>query len=346
MHPAQRFWRLALVASMLGAVTAGCRGCATEQDRAAPDATTDATSSASPDASSRDTRTDLVRHDCTGVEPAVVDCPDTRGPGDALIHFSERLTEIPADHRPPTATFWDIGRAALAATSDLEITKLAYAERVHVQNAALHLALEAERGKQGDLARAAAATVRKLAFDVAQREASREPRGLDGWLGPPTTWAERTKAGEMFHEVIFLQTRLLRIIRTPVLHANFTQLFAVDVEGRPFLTSVVGSIEIRRGEANTSPACVAIASPERVRCGAAAGLAAVRDFGELPKNHFLVQRVGDRLPCNGCHTAAAESDGMLLGVFAVDAGASSAELARREALLVETLSRSLAKLSR
>ncbi len=325
----------------LALAVTGCRACATD-----PPEPSHRTADSS-DASSPEPRDDLVRVDCDGLEPRVDACPASRGDGDALIRFSEKLTEVPARHLPPPPTFWDEGRAAVQAASPLAAPAMGYAERVHVQNAALHLALAAAHAGEGELSHAAVAVVRKLAFPVDGRpRRAPPPASLEAWLGPSASWTERSKPGPMFHETVFSETRLLRMVRTPSLHANFTELLAVDAAGHPFLTSVVGSIEIRRGDENTAPACVALASPERMRCGAAAGVAAVRDVSALPKNHFFGRAAGGRLPCNGCHSAAGDPDGLLSGTINVDAASMDGEIARREALLADTVAGKLAPLWR
>lgn len=339
------FRALAVSAAVAALVagTSGCRSCASSPTGSRETREAGAPASfPAPEPSVDDSRTDLVRHDCRGIEPVVTTCPESHGPSDGLVSAAETLTEIPARHEAPGSAFWDGARAALGAAKDVDAAKLAYAERVHVQNAALYLALSAAHASEATLAGDAARLVRRLAFATKERaRGSDAARDVATWLGSPATWRERSKTTPMFHETVFRETRLVRIVRTPSLHANYTQLLAVDVEGRPFLTPVVGSIEIRRGEEHTSPACLGMPSLSRVRCDVAAGLAAVTDLRELPKNHFFRGAPEGRLPCNSCHTAKADDDGMLLGMADVDPGGVVAELARREALLVESVARAL-----
>src|SRR6185295_8800728 len=106
--------------------------------------------------------------------------------------------------------------------------------------------------------------VRRLAF-VPEERPIRSAESIEAWLGPRAGWTERTKASPLFHEVVQQHTRVFRLVKTPSLRANFSELVAVDTRGAPFVTSVVGSIEIRRGESADSAACLALTSPARLR---------------------------------------------------------------------------------
>src|SRR6185295_2516311 len=142
--------------------------------------------------------------------------------------------------------------------------------------------------------------VRRLAF-VPEERPIRSAESIEAWLGPRAGWTERTKASPLFHEVVQQHTRVFRLVKTPSLRANFSELVAVDTRGAPFVTSVVGSIEIRRGESADSAACLALTSPARLRCGAFGGLIDVHDVGELPRSHFTSRDEHGFLKCNDCH---------------------------------------------
>lgn len=251
-----------------------------------------------------------VVYDCAGFGPAPPRDCSSREPSDDLVDFAERLPEIEASHFPPDPAYWTRAEAALAAAESASTASLE--ERVLVQNAALHLSLAAG-SPAPTLAARAKALVKKLAF---KERPPAEPVGLEAWLGPASEWHERSvTTSPLFHEAIFLHTRTLRLIHTPSIRANFAQLVAVDDGGKPFVTGVVASIEIRRGFATDSPACVVLASPARVRCKSAGGLEAVASPDRFPQTHFLAHDE-TRVRCNGCHPGP--SSDVVMGLRLID----------------------------
>ena len=286
----------------------------------------------------------LVAHDCAGLGPQARPCAPDPAPWDALLEAGERLTEVPAMHRPPEGAWWAPLDTALAQASSAPLERMTTSERIALQNTALFLSLEA-RGKKDDLAARAMALVRRLAFPSATRPQSNEPDvGLDDWLGPRTAWIERSRASvPLLHEILHESTRVVRLVRTPSLRANFSQLVAVDDRGDPFVTSVVGSIEIRRGDARDAAACVILPSAAQLRCARGAGLAAVTDVQSLPNSHFLGHEASGALRCNQCHDTPSSGFDVALGTFDLDAGATADDLAARRALVLDRLRAALAK---
>lgn len=281
--------RALIFAAMLG----GCGRCASEPvaiDAGAPETSAITTSGAS------------VTYDCAGVEPETADdaCDARRKPTDDLVDLSEQLPEIAAEHVPDLAKYWARAKSALDGAERVDIASLGAEERVLVQNAALHVAL-VSAGNDGALASRAKAFVRKLAFHDRPRA---EPEGLEAWLGPKDAWEDRTTPMKpLFHERIFHETRVLRLVRTKTVRANFAQLVAIDDAGAPFVTGVVAAIEMRRGFGRDAPACVILASPARVRCKSRGGLQSSPNASGFPQSHFLAHDGDLLVRCNGCYTA-------------------------------------------
>jgi len=247
----------------------------------------------------------VVPYGCAGLGPEGA-CSSPPAPTDALVHVAERLAELAALHRPPGEDWWrpvsaavDAAGAAAAPSTDRE--------RALVQNAALHVAIAANRTHR-EIALRAVAIVRRLAPPASAHDAAPEPEGLEAWLGPPGEWAERTHAGPFLHESVESQTRFVRLVlaeRAPggLVRAVFSQLVGVDEKGAPFVTNVVGHLEIRRGRTTAAEACVVLADPGRARCGAASALAAVAPTAValLPSTHFFRHDDRGGLACNDCH---------------------------------------------
>ena len=322
------------VACALAFVLAACRGGCRRSVAEEP-------IEASPPATSADDPT-LVVHDCVGLGAAPPACPASLAPWDDLVQASERLTEIPARHTPPPDEFWARLDEALGRASSARLEDMRANERVAVQNAAVFLAISA-KGTKDALATRARALVKRLAFPADTRPASTEPdAGLDDWLGPRADWTERTSAASpLMHESVHRLTRVFRLVRTPVLRANFSQLVAIDDRGEPFVTSVVGSVEIRRGVRREAHACVLLPDAARLRCGTGGGLAPVADLGALPQSHFLGGGKKGMLRCIMCHGATNQGADLSIGTFDVDAGAAHEELATRRARVLASLRRAL-----
>jgi hypothetical protein len=284
----------------------------------------------------------IVLHDCNGLEPSLgARCAHSLEPGDTLLQRAEVLTEIAAMHTRPDEHWWDGFEAAVGAAERVRADALATPERVALQNAALFLALEAKSDRKR-LADRAMVLVKRLAFPPDARPASNDPDpALDDWLGPRAAWIERTKeGGPAFHQTIHESTRFFRLVRTASLRANFSQLVAIDASGEPFVTGVVGSLETRRGFDASSRACVALPSAELLRCGASAGLEAVRDVSTLPRSHFFDRDEHESLRCNSCHAQAST----FTEVHDLSPGVAATDLAARRAALLAQLRAELASL--
>jgi hypothetical protein len=308
---------------------AGCRGgCA--RTEATPDAA---------EAPSEGPR--AVAHDCRGLAPDGSSCGTGAAPWDELLVLGERLTEIPARHTPPPDEWWAPFDAALAGAE--AAGEMGEVERIHVQNAALFLEVSAAQGGQHALAGRAKALVQRLAFPPGARPESIDvDPAIAGWIGPRETWVERTRPAPLMHEAIHAYTRVFRLVRTPALHANFSQLVAVDTSGAPFVTRVIGSLEIRRGETEEAAACVALPVPARVRCGAGGGLAPA-SLSDLPSSHFLARDETGHLRCNGCHGSAGAMTDSVLGLRDLHPAEAQLDLATRRAMVLDRLREALQK---
>ena len=85
--------------------------------------------------------------------------------------------------------------------------------------------------------------------------------------------------------------------------ALIAQLVAIDRDGEPHLTPVVGGLELRAGPAVDAPACVAELDLAAAACGAPAGLAPV-DLAHHPVTHFFTSPAPGRVGCPSCHQLA------------------------------------------
>lgn len=270
----------------------------------------------------------LTRLECAGIAPIEEGgtCAASARPTDALVHASEKLADLFGMHHPPPAEWWVPMRTALDSAHDVDPKTMSIAERVTVQNAALHIAVAAKDDLA--LARDALALVDRLAFTAAERSAMvGKEIDLSSWLGPPGERIERTRRAGFVHEEAAHHTRVTRIVKTPRLRANFSELIAIDGDGAPFVTSVVGSIEIRAGRGFDAPACVALQSPERVRCNLFEGLREPATLADLPGGHFLRRDHHGHLRCNDCH--GPEGDTGLIGAIDLAPNAVGPELASR-----------------
>jgi hypothetical protein len=349
---------IALAAAIsLGGLTS-CRACSRDLPDASPPAPADGGALMSPAPAVRSADVDAgpppdmqgaVRFDCAGVAPAPAPgpCGRDRHEVDGLIERAEFLTEVPARHKPPPDPYWSLLEDKLARAEQVDGHQLEVDERIAVQNAALHLALEADATSRRALARRALGLARRYAFPAATRPESVEPAAdLDLWLGPRSEWTERTRPGFVFHQVILKNTRVFRFVRTPRGLANFGQLVALDDMGRPFVTRVVSGIEMRIGASQDAPACVVIPSPSKLRCSQHAGLEVVTDPRDLPQSHFTMNATRTHIGCNGCHGNAPGGNGMALGLADVPKAEVAATLTRRRAEALEALARAIAEIDR
>ncbi len=348
-----RLIAIAASLSLLGLTS--CRACSREvADATPPPAPADGAALVSPapppsvavvDAAPPADMPGAVRFDCAGVAPAPAPgpCGTERHEVDGLLERAELLTEVPARHKPPPEPYWSLLEDRLARAELVDGHQLEVDERVAVQNAALHLAVEAHATSRLTLARRALGLARRYAFPASSRPESVEPApDLDLWLGPRAEWIERSRPGAIFHHVVFKSTRVFRFVRTPRGLANFGQLIALDDMGRLFVTRVVSGIEMRIGPAPDAPACVVVSSPRKLRCAHHAGLEVATDPRDLPQSHFTMNATRTHIGCNGCHGNESGGNGMVLDVRDVPKAEVAATLARRRAEALEVLSRAIA----
>jgi hypothetical protein len=258
------------------------------------------------DAAAEIALSDSVRYDCDGIEPNPMEGPcESSAPGDDLIAISDELAEVTAGHAPPSSGYWGPATHALDRAESVDPATLAIEERVALQNAAFHLA-RVSTGLVPALAERARKLVKRLAF----RERPVIIADLEPWLGPKSEWTQRSVPIVPFvHEQFFASTRVLRIVRTKIIRANFSQLIAFDQSGKPFVTNVIGSIEIRRGFAADATACVIAIDPARLRCKRLAGMRAIRAVKDLPRSPFL-GHYDTTVKCNSCHFKPDEAAGL------------------------------------
>jgi hypothetical protein len=206
-------------------------------------------------------------------------------------------------------------------------------ERILLQNTALSAALRLPADIP--LTMAARAEVRRLALSAEALDALGDgpSRALERWLGPASALTDRKGAacGDgrlLLHDRYFNGTRAFRPVRVGGALVLYSQLVALDQEGRPHVTPVIGQMEIRRGVGPGAPVCIVEIAPDALATGAPGGLRAV-DLDDLVTTPFVRRHGEGGLGCVACH------NGHGIGDFADVPSADAASLSsnRRAALL-------------
>jgi hypothetical protein len=79
------------------------------------------------------------------------------------------------------------------------------------------------------------------------------------------------------------------------------QLIAIDTDGKPHVTAIVGELEMRASDANDSVACVASLDLDAL-CGSSAGLVPIATTH--PITHFFNPQPNGKVGCNTCHDSS------------------------------------------
>jgi hypothetical protein len=236
----------------------------------------------------------LVVYDCAGIDPGAA-CAGS-APSDDLLAIPNIVSEIAARHFPPDSSFWERPTRALTAAEGVDPSDAL--ERIALQNAALYLAL-ASAPHEPALSARARRLAKKLAFPAAKHPVT--ALDIDAWIGPENERIERTPPNlPLMHENVFEDTRMVTLVRTKTLRANFARLVAFDDAGEPFVTNVVGAIEIRRGLEQDARECVLEIDAARLRCKMLGGLAPA-PLASLSQSHFLSHDDAGHVRCNSCH---------------------------------------------
>jgi hypothetical protein len=235
--------------------------------------------------------------------------------------------------------------SALARAEAMDPATVSTLDRIVIQNTALGAAIRL--GDGAGAAPVAKRVVERFALPAAELDAlgTAPWPALDLWIGPREAWVDRKgeTCGDgrlLLHDRVFRGARTFRPLRVGGRRALVSQLVAIDTEGRPHVTPVVGQIELRRGLGPGAAACVIEIAPEALREGDAGGLRPM-ELDELASTTF-VHRVGEgQVGCIGCHGGGG------IGDFA-DVPAAEADLLRqnRRAAALERLAQTAAPLLR
>jgi len=126
--------------------------------------------------------------------------------------------------------------------------------------------------------------------------------GLDAWVGPRSGWRSlRTRNVPLAHERIERFTRRFRPVRTASRRAIFSQIVAYDPKGTPYVTPMVGRLEMRMGLADGDPACVAKLDLTRLRCQRLRAIDPPRSLDAQPASLFIRFARGNTVTCGECH---------------------------------------------
>jgi hypothetical protein len=240
---------------------------------------------------------------------------DCAGIRRARVRFPVRVSAVTADvvaaahpeePEPPEQSEQLLD--ALRAAEALDPETASTFERVVLQNTALTVAV---RGVWVDTA---ARVARRFSLPAEELESlgMAPARELDGWIGPRERWVDR-KGGAcgdgrlLLHDRFFHGLRAFRPLRVGNRRVLVSQLVALDTEGQPHLTPVIGQIEIRRGLGPDAAACVVELSADALRSGAASGLR-VRDVNDLGRSRFVGQVGARSVGCVACHDGHGPGD--------------------------------------
>jgi len=329
--------RRALAALLLLGLAIGCRRHrahrAIKQPR--PDAGSAAWIAERPTARESDEEA-LVRgaiYDCSGA-PTVA-CADAETPLSGLEHAAELF--IDGNHHGPDAAALETARDALAAAHAVDPATLSVEERIAGQGVALRIALGALPSDRA-VAGSTRTLIAKLALPAKELErlGSEPSAELDALIGPRAQWIEKKPVFiPLLHEQLFHATMAFRAVQHGELRAVFGQFIAIDRDGRPHITPVIGELELRRGTSLAAPACALVHDVRRARCGAPSGLRAVMSPDDLPRAPFFLKRPEGRVGCPTCH-----SRGSAFSLATLE-GSVTAHLAERRKPLLARVERDL-----
>jgi hypothetical protein len=246
-------------------------------------------------------------HDCRSVDPAVVAVVGVRG----WLAGSLACEEDASDARLTVEQIFHNLDA-------VDPARLSVIERVVAQSTVLLLSIRAlrigeswagflhapvRRCRRSHLRLAAAGSrlVRKLALPAA------ELARLGEWPSPPVEdligaakgWVEKQTRTPLMHDERVAFTRLFHPVRSGEIRAIFSQVVAIDSDGRPHLTPIVEDLELRRGLRSRSPACALVLDASRLGCPPAARLRPV--VLERQENPDAFSIWPGTVACNSCH---------------------------------------------
>ena len=177
------------------------------------------------------------------------------------------------------------------------------------QNAALRLGLCASARFEGDAKRDFERHVARLVQELALPKVeisslgSTLPPDLVRWLGPRDAWSFRVSPWSPgYHELGYALTKRSRPLSTPNWFANVGQLVAIDRDWKPHVTSIVGSIELRRSRPDGSQQiCAASLDVTWLRCKAPLGLRPLSGSSNDVVDGLVFATGNARVRCVSCH---------------------------------------------
>ena len=164
------------------------------------------------------------------------------------------------------------GDLALAALERIDPEKLTSTASVVIQNAALQIAIALSNSEDDAAIRwRAAALAEKVALPpVALAHLEDQPLApAETWLGAKETWIERTTRfcgdGPLFHERKLRAPLAFHPVRSGDRRALISSMIAFDTDGKPHLTSIIQSVEMRIGMEVDAPVSVLELDVESLR---------------------------------------------------------------------------------
>jgi len=228
----------------------------------------------------------MTRYSCEGVSLAA-QTPDTDA---EVIRPWRRLAQMPSD------AWWLLHVHVATARG---VPALDTASRVRLQHQLLLVANKLESFPQ---ARARVVALIKrvapTADELAQLGSGAKP-AVTAVLGPRELIIDRATqtcgTGNSIHVSAFGGLLAFRPLRVGAMRALVAQLVAIDRDGKPHVTPLVDAIEMRLGNAVSSPACVVEAGDD--------GVLRVAHYNELSDRPPFVIRQRGGVGCINCHSS-------------------------------------------
>jgi len=227
-----------------------------------------------------------------------------------LTHLAVEASALLAPtHWLPEKDVCDRAASALRDALQEPAGSLHVHERVVGQNLAMQVL--ASRGCRGSSQEQELSSLaRRVALHLAMnpqdlRALAGEPFShLDDWVGPRPQWRVlRSRNVPLFHETSQQYTRRFSAVRTDSTRAIFSQIVAFDTQGTPFITELVGRLEMRSGLNDDAPACVAKLDLTQLQCAQLRPVTPPEDLNAQSISFFLHFATGNTVTCGECHGA-------------------------------------------
>ncbi len=230
-----------------------------------------------------------------------------------LVDLDRAATTLLAPtHRRPELPVCERAEAALKMAMKTVPSDLSWEERVMGQHFAVRVFSSHGCASRGTSPQASHPGIlaRQVAWHLALPATQLHGLGaepmpdLDFWVGPRSEWRSlRSRNVPLAHDGAERFTRRFRPVRTATRRAIFSQVVAYDARGTPYVTPLVGRVEMRLGLADRDPGCVAKLDLTRLRCRRLRAIVPPRALDAQPVSFFVHFADQKNVTCGGCHGA-------------------------------------------